>query len=712
MSQDITAPTGTGAAEPEDELAVVDPLGDGERLTAEQAKKNYAKVGSARPTTLLYTYGPGAVIDLPHFTIMPAGLDDWEHIWRRRSSDPIPVHAPRLLETVQLMLGHQVAELRPFPWQPTRPGRHREGDDLGVPARVFPQWLRCTGCDLLAPLRRFVRGYSNTHPYRPDQAVFEHLECPGRHQRRGGSRSASPASRRRGRRCSPCVPARYLLACPLGHLDEFPYDWWVHDGAHCTKAENPELEMRDTSQRGATAIIVCRACQSRRPMAQAQGEEGRRRLPRCRGRHPHLGVFDPQGCQAEPRVMLIGASNLWFATTQSIIDMPRLDDAEVRRDEVAALSRALGEDRAEVGQDVRMARLLLKRGDAEAIRLSKLSNTKLGELLRQLAAPVESEEDRLRRREDWNPVDLLVPEWNYLQNDPPGDHHEESASGLVVSPRQLGAVPDEIKRVLAVDRLRKVNAVLGFTRIDDFDRIDDSGARLVPLARGGRPTWVPATVDHGEGIYLQLDENEVSTWEKRVLDSTLWEAHRAAHRRNVERRYSETAKVIDPDERFVPPRYWLVHTLAHALIREMAMSSGYGAASISERIYAWTKTPSRPPAAGMLLTTTASDSDGTLGGLVSLSQPDRLADVVDAALTGMMRCSSDPVCARRVPQDPEDFLHGAACHCCTMASETSCERANRFLDRRFVVPLPGECTVDSNTFPSAGLAFFSGVRTS
>jgi hypothetical protein len=43
----------------------------------------------------------------------------------------------------------------------------------------------------------------------------------------------------------------------------------------------------------------------------------------------------------------------------------------------------------------------------------------------------------------------------------------------------------------------------------------------------------------------------------------------------------------------------------------------------------------------------------------------------------------------RTPRDPEDFLHGAACHCCSMASETSCERANRFLDRRFLVDLPG-----------------------
>lgn len=709
MSQDATRKNEADVPVLEDDLTAVDPLGDGDRLAADQAKKNYAKVGSARPTALLYTYGPGAVIDLPHFTVMPAGLDDWERIWRRRDSAPVTVHAPRLLETVQLMLGHQVDELRRFPWQPTRPGRRREGDDLGVPARVFPQWLRCTGCDLLAPLSRFVAGYSNTHPFRPDQAVFEHLDCPGR-RRRSGAGSAGSTGRKSRRRRSPCVPARYLLACPVGHLDEFPYDWWVHEGAHCTKAPNPELEMRDISQRGATAIITCRACGASRSMSQAQGKEGRSRLPRCRGRHPHLGVFDPQGCQAEPRVMLVGASNLWFATTQSIIDMPRLDPAEVERDRAAALGRALGEDRADVGENAGMARMLLRRGDAEAVRLLDLSDAELIDLLRRLAVPAESEDERLRRREEWNPADLLVPEWNYLQQEPSGERHEDPASGLVVSPRKHSALPGGFGRVLAVDRLRKVNAVLGFTRIDDFDRIDDTGARLVHLARGGRPTWVPATEDRGEGIFLQLAEEKVAAWEARVLASPLWAAHREAHRRNVERRFSETAKEIKPDERFVPPRYWLVHTLAHALIREMAMSSGYGAASISERVYAWTATGSRPAAAGMLLTTTASDSDGTLGGLVALSEPDRLAQVVDAALTGMMRCSSDPVCARRVAQDPEDFLHGAACHCCTMVSETSCERANRFLDRRFVVPLAGDYTVGGTTFASGHLAFFRDVR--
>ena len=244
--------------------------------------------------------------------------------------------------------------------------------------------------------------------------------------------------------------------------------------------------------------------------------------------------------------------------------------------------------------------------------------------------------------------------------------------------------------MLAVDKLRKVNALFGFTRVDDMDRVNDLPQRLAPLTRDRQPTWTVATEDHGEGIFLQLDEARVAAWEADVEASDIWTAHVQAHRRNYQNRYSETADVvIDPDVRMRPPRYWLLHTLAHLLIREMAMQCGYSAASLSERIYAWVPTPSREPAAGLLICTTASDSDGTLGGLVQLSEPARLAQVINAALRRAERCSSDPICATRTPRDPEDFLHGAACHCCAMASETSCERANRFLDRRFVINLPG-----------------------
>ena len=473
----------------------------------------------------------------------------------------------------------------------------------------------------------------------------------------------------------------------MGHLDEFPYDLWVHRGRTCEKAEIPFLKMIDrTAGKGASAMIRCESCKLQRPMNEAQGQAGAAKLPKCRGRHPHLDAFEPGGCGAGTKLMLIGASNLWFPATLSIIVMP--ESAQEKAEDLADRIRAvLGDKLAKYASSLDILRDFL---DAGGVDVTNLSDGDLGGLVAVALAPPPTPDEQEERLRQWDPVDLLVPEWRYLLKDPLGDRHEDPDSGLTLSRRDRGPqLRTEIIRVLAVERLRKVNALTGFTRIDAFDRVGDVPKRLVPLTRERRPAWTVATEDRGEGVFLQLDESRVASWEQRILDSDVWEAHKLAHRRNFYRRFSETGEEVDPDSRLKPPRYWLVHTLAHALIREMAMQCGYSAASLSERLYAWPATDERPPAAGLLIVTTASDSDGTLGGLVALSEKERLQQVVSGALERATRCSSDPICARRTPVDPEDFLHGAACHCCLMASETSCERANRFLDRRFLIDLPG-----------------------
>lgn len=658
----------------------MDPLTESEQSQA----KNRAKVGSARPSSLLYTYGTGSIMDLPQFSVMPAGLDDWEPIWRRRPTVPT-IDEPRLLKVVQLHLGSSVRELRPYPWQPKANLMSQEGSDLGIPARVFPQWLRCTGCDYLGPLSRF--SYTNTHPFRPDLAIFEHMSCPGRGVAPRGTRNAGKGTARR----SPAVPARYLLACANGHLDEFPYTLWVHHGQPCPAAPQPDLKLHDSNVgQGAAAVVSCVRCQQRRGMSEAQGETGRRKLPNCRGRHPHLNAFDPE-CGLGTTLMMMGASNLWFSATQSVIVMPRSDT-----DDPAALAAklrdALGPDK--LGKYAAMPDVLRDLVD-DKCDVSQLTDDELTAAAQEALAPPPSEEERRERLRRWDPVELLVPEWNYLQK-PSRFAQQENASGLMVTEMPRGPrLRPQISRVIAVNRMKKVNAAIGFTRIDQMDRVNDLPTRLVKLVRV-RPTWVPATEDRGEGIFLQLDEAAVASWEAQILPTALWRAHRASHRRNFDRRFSATAAQIDPDSRFPAPRYWLVHTLAHILIREMAMSCGYGAASLSERLYAWPATPERPPAAGLLICTTASDSEGTLGGLVALSQPERLQGLVADALRRAARCSSDPVCGQRTPRHNEDFLHGAACHCCCFASETSCERANRFLDRRFLRTLP---TIDEERVP-------------
>ncbi|HEU5271377.1 MAG TPA: DUF1998 domain-containing protein [Jatrophihabitans sp.] len=663
------------------EADVLDPVGD----AADSAVKNRAKVGSARPSSLLYTYGPGSIMDLPNFSIMPAGLDDWERIWKRREFVPT-IPEPRLLKVVRLHLGEQVDALRSYPWQPKRMGMSAEGSDLGVPARVFPQWLRCTGCDYLGPLSRF--SYTNTHPFRPDLAQFTHKNCPGRS---GNSKKKSG---------SPAVPAQHLLTCTNGHLDEFPYGLWVHRGKTCAKAELPDLKMRDANVgKSVGSIIACASCGKTRGMAEAQGSVGREKLPRkCRGRHPHLNAFDTE-CQAQPALIMMGASNLWFASTQSIIVMPRTD-AEEKEALADRLRVELGVEQVkQFGDQVAVIRALAA---ANNIDLTGVTDDDIAAAVADALAPTDTEEQRQEKLAAWDPIDLLIPEWRYLQK-PSLFPQQQNSSGLMVTEAQRD--PDlhpRISRVVAVNQMKKVNAVLGFTRLDEMDRVNDLVSRLVKLTRNGKPTWVPATEDRGEGIFLQLDLAAVASWEDGIRATPLWEAHRASHRRNFARRFSETAKNVDPDTRLPAPRYWLLHTLSHSLIREMAMYSGYGAASLAERIYGWSASPDREAAAGLLICTTASDSEGTLGGLVALSEPNRLHGLVVAALRRASRCSSDPVCAMRTPSDPEDFLHGAACHCCSFASETSCEKANRFLDRRFLLNLP---TATGDTVPG----FFGSV---
>lgn len=93
--------------------------------------------------------------------------------------------------------------------------------------------------------------------------------------------------------------------------------------------------------------------------------------------------------------------------------------------------------------------------------------------------------------------------------------------------------------------------------------------------------------------------------------------------------------------------------------------------------------------AGVLLYTASPDAEGTLGGLVALADPERLAGVAREALNRAKLCSTDPMCAGHLADDQGDTLHNASCHACLFAPETSCEKGNRYLDRGAVVPILG-----------------------
>lgn len=52
-------------------------------------------------------------------------------------------------------------------------------------------------------------------------------------------------------------------------------------------------------------------------------------------------------------------------------------------------------------------------------------------------------------------------------------------------------------------------------------------------------------------------------------------------------------------------------------------------------------------------------------------------------------CSSDPLCIESEPGGT-DALNLAACHCCALLPETSCEEMNLLLDRAGLIGISGQ----------------------
>lgn len=597
------------------------------------------RVGDLRPSQLLHTFGVGAVIDLPELSAIVSGIDDWP------VAHADPVTEERLLAAVRQRLGPQVAALRTPPYTPESPNPFEFTATIGVPVVPFPRWLRCPRCRLLAPIENGLFQLREDR-YRPDRVRYIH-DCT--------TRGRPPTA----------LAARFLLACRNGHHDDFPWIEYVHRGAPC---ERPTLQLTELGAGGQAAEIEvrCTNCNANRRMSDAFGPAAPGELPRCRGRHPHLGTASGD-CDQEPRTILLGASNSWFPVSLGVLSVPSR----------AGVLDQLVEDRWAVLQEIDSPGTLayaLKR-DPELVALREYAPDDVWDAIesrRAGGAGADGSED------------LRAPEWEVLSKPLHAPSSEDFRLAVRPVPRGFGK---EIAEVVLAERLREVVALVGFTRVEaPGDAEPEELSAPAPISRTA-PHWVPCAEVRGEGLFLRLPEAAVEEWEAAYEASgrvrLLQDAHIAWRRR----------RGLDPTHGWPGTRYILLHTLAHALIRELALECGYGASALRERIYATRSGGS--PMAGILLYTAAPDSEGTLGGLVGLGEPDQLGRLLGQAVEHARLCSADPLCAEHDPV-ADGSLHGAACHACQFAAETSCERGNRYLDRAALV----------TTFAVDGLGYF------
>lgn len=165
-------------------------------------------------------------------------------------------------------------------------------------------------------------------------------------------------------------------------------------------------------------------------------------------------------------------------------------------------------------------------------------------------------------------------------------------------------LPELIAQVSRVSRLREVRALTGFTRV--FPSLGDKEVAVAPLTESVEPIWLPAVEVLGEGVFVRLNAALLERWATSEFA--------LSRSRELMRSQVQLGQNSMTDEAGISPRTLALHSLAHVLLDEMPLTSGYPSSSLRERVY------DEPGQAGLLIYTATADSAGSLGGLATLER--------------------------------------------------------------------------------------------
>lgn len=597
---------------------------------------------SVRRSQTIIPFGVGAIVDFPGQSLMTSGLDVWPE------QPECPIHDERLARR----LG--IEYFRSAPPGP-REGQHGEP----LPFVRFPLWHFCPRCRVMKKTC-----WNESFPPRCDSPLGIRFKL------KPGQKSVPPCSALPEKRRWRMIPVRFIVACESGHIDDFPWIEWAHTrpGQPLDKAEIcklPLLRLNYTGKAGLMGLLL--KCENENCNAKARslmGSAGPDSLKgwRCTGNRPWLGPHGKQECNHKnpPRMLQRGATNLYFPKVASSILIPPFSDYMRRIVDDPHIWNVLTSNIQSDGSLDERLRMFanLKRLDFD--RLKEVVMQKLNDSGTAGNANCEEEFRYSEYRA------LLEP------SDKDKDEFVTVVQDINLYANEIG---NYIDNIVLVEKLAETRALTGFSRINpppyrEFDHQDQLQLSLQPLS------WLPAVRVYGEGIFLTLNKPAVERWATNEV---------ASRYNDIIASHIHIYQKLGRTPRKLRPEFFLLHTLAHILIRRLSFECGYGSSSLRERIYCWNEKGKEMT--GMLLYTAAGDCEGTMGGLVQQGKPGRFEPLLMGAIEDTLWCSSDPLCIESRGQGI-DSLNRAACHACALLPETSCEEGNRFLDRASLIGTP------------------------
>lgn len=567
--------------------------------------------GQVRQNQLITSFGVGSIVDFISDTVIIAGIDEWDD-----KDENLIIYN----ENLQSLTG-----VKYFVKPKTDSSDNMFIKSNDIPSYVFPEKLYCPNCKMIFDIKE-LQNQSNPH------------------------------------RCLNCknpqlVAARFVVVCDNGHIEDFPYSWWVHKGEKC-KVDNPRIKMFNIDERSdiESLMLKCCECGQIRPLFGAfqeyslSGDNGYK----CNGYHPHLKNpkhYSDRECNAVLKTRLRTSSSVYFPIIQSALSIPPWS-----REALRAIRKKYNDIKWIQEKDI-------KEYLSQRILPSLSSEVTIQDLLQALEiAKKQLNTSNIRKEKD-----IYQDEYNELIK---GVCNEgEFTSYTVKVPIKYQKYIDKI---VVVDRLTEVQALCGFTRVKPWNGRSLSDEEVAPLSMY-KKEWLPAIKMNGEGVFFEFNIEILSKWEKTVGN------------RYIEMISNYKDSNIKNDRFSI--RYVLLHTISHLLIRQISNECGYNVASLKEKIYSTFHDGEQEniEMAGILIYLATSDCEGSLGGLISIADDeDKLLAIFDDMINKALWCSGDPLCINSMGQGYQS-LNYAACHDCTLLPETSCEFRNIFLDRVSIV---------------------------
>lgn len=256
------------------------------------------------------------------------------------------------------------------------------------------------------------------------------------------------------------------------------------------------------------------------------------------------------------------------------------------------------------------------------------------EIVRSLYIPLE--QDNVFQADNVNELD--IHEFRYLTNDDNYKNNMIVSQDLVVKRTSLHQY--FVSRISAVERLKETSVLLSYTRMGKYGdeqqwyNVIENGitnmAAGVQYTIGPNTTFMPAVEAYGEGLFFEINYNGFD---------------------NIED-YGT-----------------FIHTFCHIVMKEMEFQCGYPLTSLKEKIYV---DDNKDCKKGGFLIYTISGSEGSYGGLISLSKNSIIIDLIKRGAERARYCPNDPICENE---------REAHCFACLDLPETSCIKFNKDLNR-------------------------------